>query len=121
MEKRILIIDDEPDVRGLLKVRLTANRFQVLEAGDGPSGISIAKQNKPDLILLDILMPGMGGIETYRALKSDPVTQDTPIIFLTALAQSMAPTESRLKGYAMLGKPYQPEELLQEIRKNLGE
>jgi len=122
--KKILIVDDEPDVRTVLNTRLTANGFKVLEAPDGPAGIALAMQEKPDLILLDILMPGQDGVETYHSLKQTSATKEIPIIFLTALSQNISLTKHSLdlgSSYAILGKPYQPTELIREIRLALGE
>lgn len=121
--KRILIVDDEPDVRALLKTRLMANGFEVFEASDGGSGVTLAQQKNPNLILLDILMPGQDGVETYHKLKSDPVTKGIPVIFLTALAERISATKQGLEleeSYAVLGKPYRADELIQEIRHALG-
>lgn len=116
--RKILIIDDESDVRAVLKARLMASHFQVLEAEDGPSGVARAKEEGPDLILLDILMPGQDGVETYHALQQDPATKGIPVIFLTALAEDVALTKKSLeleRSCAILGKPYQPQELIREI------
>lgn len=105
-----------------LRRRLEASQFEVLEAADGPSAIARAGETRPDLILLDILMPGKDGIETYHALKQDPSTCKIPIIFLSALAKNAPPAQHNLgpeEGYAILGKPYQSEELLRAIRQAL--
>jgi CheY-like chemotaxis protein len=121
--KKILIVDDEPDVRALLKTRLTANGFEVFEASDGASGVTLALEKHPDLILLDIMMPGQDGVETYHKMKSDPGTQGIPVIFLTALADRISLTKKGLEleeSYAILGKPYRADELVQEIRRALG-
>ena len=122
--KKILVIDDERDIRLLLNKRLTANGYEVLEAGDGVSGIACAKKEHPDLVLLDAMMPGMDGIETYHALHRDSDTKNIPIIFLTVLAQNIQTTTANLeleKSFAIIGKPYQPQELLKEIQRALGE
>jgi CheY-like chemotaxis protein len=121
--KKILIVDDDPDIRTLLKVRLTAHRFEVLEAEDGRVAVTLAKQEKPDLILLDILMPGQDGIETYQILRKDPITQDIFVIFLTVLAEEVDLNKYGIdleKGYAILSKSYQAHELIQVIQKALG-
>ncbi|MBI3616446.1 MAG: response regulator [Candidatus Omnitrophica bacterium] len=122
--KKILIVDDEPDVRALLNSRLAANGFEILEAPDGPSGIAVAREEKPDLILLDILMPNQDGVETYHTLREDPITQRIPVIFLTALSQDISVTQKSLdltESYAILGKPYRAAELIQKVRTALGE
>ena len=121
--KKILIVDDEKDVRGLLSMRLLASGFKVLEAGDGAAALALAKQERPDLILLDIMMPGKDGVETYHALRKDPETSEIPVIFLTVLAQNLSLTKYSLdldQCYAILGKPYEPQELLKEIQRALG-
>ena len=120
--KKILIIDDEPDVRMTTGKRLAANGYDVLEAADGPSGVLMAQRERPDLILLDLLMPGQDGVQTYHLLRQDPVTESIPIIFLTALSgnvpYSPGPKE---RGYvSILGKPFEPKELLQEIQRAFG-
>lgn len=82
---RILVIDDEKPTRDLLEKMLTARDFMVLAAGGGKEGVEIAKREKPDAILLDMLMPGMNGAETMDALRNEVGTRDIPIIFLSAL------------------------------------
>ena len=122
--KKILVIDDEPDARTLLSNRLSASGFQVVEAADGLSGVEAARQGRPDLILLDVLMPSQDGVETYHALRQDPATKTIPVIFLTALVQNILITQKSLDlggSYAILGKPYRCEELIREVRKALGE
>lgn len=121
--KKILVIDDEPDVRMLLRTRLSANNFEILEAADGSLGVALAKEKKPDLILLDIVMPGKDGIETYHALEQDPSTKPIPVIFLSALGQNIASNRvnKEVVSYAIVGKPYKSEDLIQEIQRALGE
>ena len=115
--RRILIIDDEADTRDVLRRRLKTSGFDVLEAANGPSGFDIAKQQKPDLIILDILMPGQDGLQTYRFLVQDPLTRTIPIIFLTALSARIP--SGFQKNHYVLGKPYNPIELIQLIQKAL--
>ena len=118
------MVDDEPDVRMLLKARLASSGFQVLETADGPSGIRIAETERPDLILLDIRMPGKDGIEVYAALRQRPATKGIPIVFLTALSQGLSPSLTQSnprRSYWMVGKPYRPAELLTVIRKAMEE
>ena len=121
--KRILIVDDDPALRMLLRKRLTSRSFQVLEAEDGPSGFALAEKKKPDLILLDILMPGEDGTLTYNALKENSKTRAIPVVFLTAVAQGYTRVREDGKGgrYFMLGKPFSPEKLLRIIRQALAE
>lgn len=87
MSARILVVDDIETNRRLLEARLMAEYFDVLMAQDGPSCLDIARDEKPDVILLDIMMPGMDGFETCRRLKADPETRHIPVVMVTALDQ----------------------------------
>lgn len=84
MSHSILVIDDEQDIRVLIRYNLEKDGFVVTEAGNGQNGIEIAKNNVPDLILLDVMMPGMDGIDTCEKLKEIPALKNTMICFLTA-------------------------------------
>jgi two-component system cell cycle response regulator len=84
---RILVVDDIETNRRLLEARLTAEYFDVLMAPDGPTCLDLARDQKPDVILLDIMMPGMDGFETCRRLKADPETRHIPVVMVTALDQ----------------------------------
>lgn len=84
MSNSVLVIDDEQDIRVLIKYNLEKDGFVVSEAENGIDGIEIAKKNVPDLILLDVMMPGMDGIETCEKLKEIPELNNTMICFLTA-------------------------------------
>lgn len=116
----ILIIDDVPNNVKLLLTFLTEAGFEVLIAQDGQDGIETAEYAHPDLILLDIMMPGIDGFEVCRQLKSQPQTQSIPIIFMTALTQ----TTDKMKGFQMgaedyVTKPFQHEEVLARIHTHL--
>ncbi len=122
MPKKILVVDDNSETRKVLKARLNEYGFEVLEAADGSLGFGVAKREKPDLVLLDIMMPGQNGIETYNALKKDLATKAIPVVFLTGLAQDSVPLQSSSnpqERYWVVGKPYQPEELLKTIKQAL--
>ncbi|MEJ6790443.1 PleD family two-component system response regulator [Brevundimonas sp. BR2-1] len=85
MTARILVVDDvEPNVR-LLEAKLTLEYYEVLTACDGVTALQIASDERPDIILLDVMMPGMDGFETCRRLKADPVTRHIPVVLVTAL------------------------------------
>ena len=88
MTARILIVDDTPANLRLLEAKLTAEYFEVVTAADGMSALDIAAANAPDLILLDIMMPGLDGFEVAKCLKSNPNTQHIPIVMVTALTDS---------------------------------
>ena len=84
-KKKILFIDDSPTDRALINKLLTKYDFNVLLAEDGVKGLSMAQEEKPDLILLDILLPHISGIELCKKLNKIPATQDIPVIFYTSL------------------------------------
>lgn len=94
MSARILVVDDIETNRRLLEARLSAEYFEVIEAADGAEAIERARESAPDIILLDIMMPGMDGFEACRLLKSDPATKHIPVVMVTALDQR----EDRIKG-----------------------
>ncbi len=116
----ILIVDDMPVNVAVLAEHFVSNGFAVLVAQDGEEGIERARFAPPDLILLDVMMPGMGGFETCRRLKSDEVTKDIPVIFMTALSS----IGDKITGYQVGGvdyvtKPFHTEEVLARIRTHL--
>ncbi|MCX7927374.1 MAG: response regulator [Candidatus Omnitrophica bacterium] len=84
MAYKVLVIDDEPNIVRLVKARLNANGYEVISASNGKEGLEIARQQLPDLILLDIMMPQMNGEKTLIELKKDIRTQKIPVIMLTA-------------------------------------
>ncbi len=111
-KKTILIIDDEVGLRNLLKFRLVSFGFDVIVAEDGYTGIEMAKSMKPDLIILDIMMPYFNGIEVCKKLKSDYSTKGIPVVFLSVLAQKEDIEMGRQAGGEFfLTKPYDPEKL----------
>lgn len=87
-QKLILIIDDDKDLREILSVKLQSSGFRVVEAPDGQSGIQKAKETRPDLILLDVRMPGMTGIEVLAKMKADSELAGLKVIFLTNLGEA---------------------------------
>jgi DNA-binding response OmpR family regulator len=86
--KRILIADDEPSVRLLLRVNLPLGGFDVVEANDGEAALRAARAGRFDLILLDVMMPGVDGFDVARQLREDPATRNVPIVFLSARADA---------------------------------
>ncbi len=109
---RVLVIDDEAPIRLLCRVNLEAEGMQVSEAGDGQSGLAKAREEQPDVILLDVMMPEMDGWQVAEELLSDRRTDSIPIIFLTARAE----VRDRARGLDLGGvdyvtKPFNPVEL----------
>ncbi len=116
-EECILVVDDEEDTRELLRALLESEGYAVTTAADGEAALARVQETRPDLILLDIMMPEMDGLEVCDHLRFDPATRDVPIIFLTAKQDPV--TQSRasiLDAYAYIEKPFSPEALLAEIR-----
>jgi two-component system alkaline phosphatase synthesis response regulator PhoP len=117
---RVLVIDDEAPIRLLCRVNLEAEGMEVLEAGDGPSGLEAARREAPDVVLLDVMMPGLDGWRVAEELLEDPRTSAIPIVFLTARAE----LRDRARGLDMGGldyvtKPFNPVELAPLVRELL--
>lgn len=120
MQKKILIIDDEPDTIKVLTDRLTVHGFDTISADDGESGYERARKYLPDVILLDVMMPGWSGIETANRLKANPGTADIPIVFLTGLSEESISRQYLEKGnYYVLLKPFDVKELLSILSNDL--
>jgi DNA-binding response OmpR family regulator len=116
----ILTVDDDPNNLAVVMDCLTECNYTILVAEDGESAIARADYARPDLILLDVMMPGIDGYETCRRLKAQKSTRETPVIFMTALAE----TGHKVKGLEAGGvdyitKPFQREELLARIAVHL--
>ena len=114
---RVLVIDDEAPIRLLCRVNLEAEGMTVLEASDGPTGLEKARNEEPDVILLDVMMPTLDGWRVAEHLLDDPSTKDIPIIFLTARAEF----RDRARGLDIGGidyvtKPFNPLELASLVR-----
>jgi DNA-binding response OmpR family regulator len=117
---RVLVIDDEAPIRLLCRVNLEAERMDVLEAADGPSGLDVARAERPDVILLDVMMPGLDGWRVAEHLLEDERTNEIPIIFLTARAEF----RDRARGLDIGGvdyvtKPFNPLDLAPLVRQLL--
>ena len=116
-KERILVVDDNTDTLELLATILGDDGYAVELAPDGPTALEKAWASLPDLVLLDIMMPGMDGLTVCDRLRFDPRTRDVPIIFLTAKGDpDAASLASVLDAYAYIHKPFSPEELLAEVR-----
>src|ERR671936_1083062 len=114
---RVLVIDDEAPIRLLCRVNLEADGMQVLEASDGPTGLEKARNDEPDVILLDVMMPGLDGWQVAEELLEDRRTSSIPIVFLTARAE----VRDRARGLDLGGidyvtKPFNPIELAPQVR-----
>lgn len=106
---KLLVCDDEEVLRQLLRATFESEGYNVLEARDGLEGLARARENHPDLIVIDMMMPGASGLHALRELRRDPMFRDTPVIMLTAraqLADRRAATEAGADHY--LAKPFSP-------------
>ena len=115
---RILVADDDPVILRLIEVNLSLEGFDVVTAGRGEEALSKARETSPDLILLDVMMPGMTGWEVAKLLKEDQRTKDIPVVFLSARTQD----EDRRRGEdlgvaAYVTKPFDPGRLIETVRR----
>lgn len=117
-KKKILVVDDYPQVVEVLRIRLESSGYEVMTAYDGQEALKIARSKKPDLILLDVLLPKINGYKVARFLKYDKKYKNIPIIMLTSRAKK-ADAELGIQSGAdeYVFKPYNPPQLLQLIRK----
>lgn len=120
-KKKILVVDDERDVLVVLEGRLKKAGYDVIAADSGEMAIIRAKHEKPDLILLDIVMPRMDGQAVAQKLRSDVETKNIPIIFLTCLftKEDEANVGHRVADNFFIAKPYDASELISEIKKHI--
>ena len=117
MSTRVLVIDDEAPIRLLCRVNLEAEQMDVLEAADGPSGLEMARAEIPDVILLDVMMPGLDGWRVAEELLDDDRTAGIPIVFLTARAELRDRARGiDLGGVGYVTKPFNPVELAPLVR-----
>src|SRR3954468_1127701 len=120
MSETILIVDDTPANLGVLVETLGTAGYQLMVAEDGEEALAQTLQIQPDLILMDVMMPGLNGFETCRRLKARPETKDIPVLFMTALNE----TADKMKAFSVGGvdyitKPIEHEEALARVRTHL--
>lgn len=121
-KKKILVVDDEIPIQDALKVRLNASGYDVITASDGQEALDKARAEKPDLIILDVLMPKMDGYEVARLLKFDTKYKNIPIIMLTAKTQSSDKrTGEDVRVDEYVTKPFDTKNLITLISKHVGE
>ena len=123
--RRVLVVDDERAIRMLCRVNLCASGMDVIEAANGDEGLELARREQPDLVLLDVMMPGRDGWTVARNLAEDPSTRDIPVVFLTARADSADRRRGQqLGGVGYVVKPFDPvgigdlvEDVLDRVRR----
>lgn len=119
-DPKILIVDDEPDVVSLIERTLTSDGFEVVKAFDGIGALDLVSTEKPDLVLLDLMMPMMSGYEVCQQIKSNPQTRDIPVVCLSSAHTPDARAHSLKAGAVeLITKPFFPQELIAQIRRHL--
>jgi two-component system, cell cycle response regulator DivK len=120
MSKKVLVVEDQEDNRQILRDLLESAGIDMIEAWDGPAGLAAAASERPDLILMDIQLPGLDGYEVTRRIKADPALRAIPIIAVTSYALSGDEDKARAAGCdGYVTKPFSPRALLAKIREHL--
>jgi CheY-like chemotaxis protein len=116
MPTTVLLCDDEEVLRQLVRATLANDDYSIVEASDGEESLELARSHRPDLIVLDMMMPGRSGLEVLRELRADPATAATPVIMLTARARESDRNEAASAGAdRYLAKPFSPLELISVV------
>jgi len=115
--KKILVVEDELKIRNVISMYLKKEGFSVLETGDGLEALSLTEKEKPDLIILDIMLPGMSGYEVCRKIKSNEDTKDIIIVILSAKGQEWEKSEGYQVGADLYEiKPFSPRQLIDNVK-----
>jgi len=121
VSKKILIVDDEANIRELVRVSLEDEGFDLYEAADGKEALERARTLRPDLVILDLMMPDKWGYTVCEELKQGADTRQILVLFLTVRSSAQSKKMGQLKGGdAFLVKPFQPQELKQKVKELLG-
>jgi CheY-like chemotaxis protein len=120
--RSIVVVDDDPEIVGMLSTRLSTRGYNVTSASDGHSALEVCRRHLPDLVLLDVMMPGKSGWEVARALKTDPVTAKIKIVIVTAIGEHVNDATSPIYGAdAHVDKPFEFDKLERLIARLLGQ
>lgn len=118
--QKILVADDEVFMVRLLEMTLKKGGYEVISCRDGQTALATAVTAAPQLIVLDVMMPGLDGLDALRRLKENPATKNIPVVVLSAKGHALTKVEAELAGAAMfLAKPFSPNQLLGEVKKIL--
>ena len=121
-QKRILLVEDNEFNRKIVRNLLAKQPYELLEAYDGEAGVAVARRDRPDVIVMDVQLPKLSGLDATRALRAEPETANIPIIVVTSFALSGDQKKAMDAGAtAYLAKPYSPRQLLDTIRKMAGD
>jgi len=116
-KKRVLVVDDDQDLLKMMKMRLEAEGYEFMSASDGLEMLNFLKKKKPDVILLDIMLPGMDGYSSLREMRKDDEFKDIPVIILSAKEKKKVGDLFKLEGVSFfVEKPFETQDLLQKIR-----
>ena len=114
---KILVIDDDADIRFVIRMNLTAEGFEVVEAADGDAAVALARTERPDLVISDIMMPGRNGYEVLHEIRADPELSAIPVVFLTGKDADDDIWAGYVEGADYyLTKPFDPDELIAFVR-----
>jgi two-component system alkaline phosphatase synthesis response regulator PhoP/two-component system response regulator VicR len=120
MKKTVLVVDDQPHIVRLIQVNLEKEGLQVSTAGDGVEGMAKVRQVKPDLVILDVIMPRKDGFEVLREMKADPELEGIPVVMLTVKTHNADIVEGLKEGAELyLPKPFHPKELVSLVKRVL--
>lgn len=121
MSKTVLAVDDDLDTLNIISLKLEAHGIKVIKARDGYQGFTLFQKHRPDLAILDVMMPKMNGFKVVWLIKHNDASRSTPVILLTARTQeSDKKTSEEVKADLYLTKPFDPEELLRQVQRLLG-
>jgi DNA-binding response OmpR family regulator len=115
--RTLLLVDDEPSIRLLCRVNLPFSGFDVIEAADGEEALAQARAHAVDLVVLDVMMPGMNGFEVAERLHSDPATAEIPVVFLSARADEVDVRRGLELGRDYITKPFDPIRLGERLKR----
>lgn len=116
----VLVVDDDPVVVSLLQVNFEMGGFRVLTASDGPSALAMAREVRPDVVILDVMMPKMSGSDVARELRASEVTAGVPLLLLSAKAQAADIDDGLLVADDYVTKPFDPLQLLERVEALIG-
>lgn len=122
MAKKIMVVDDEPYIARVIKFKLEQEGYTVISANDGQSGLQKIKEEKPDLVLLDVMMPGLSGYEVCQKIKEDADLAGIPVVILTAKGQERDREQGLTMGASdYITKPFSPNRLLELVKNMIGD
>ncbi|MBX7247344.1 MAG: response regulator [Candidatus Sumerlaeaceae bacterium] len=116
-KKKILAVDDESDLLLIIKTALFSEGFDVITASNGPDGLALAEDQKPDLLILDMMMPEMNGFEVLKCMRDNPKTQDIPVIMLTGVSEKSKIRQALDSGIDYyIVKPFEFHDLISKVK-----